>query len=184
MEDLRIEGVLVDIQTDLFKSFEYLKNVDIRIENFKTFFHQGNYWLKHLNEQVKVHLDDINEIKNRIAEYMKLRFEYSKNATSFDPIYEYPDEDICLFKDFPHDHLVYPMIVPGKKINCSCTIIWLLGYHFLYVGIKVYQYDYQENYDTTKLEYDNLDRSILYCVAFDFLENYKKCRFDNFHSAF
>ena len=43
MEDLRIEGVLVDIQTDLFKSFEYLKNVDIRIENFKTFFHQGNY---------------------------------------------------------------------------------------------------------------------------------------------
>jgi hypothetical protein len=179
IEDFRIEGVLVDIQSDLFKNFKFIKNVDIRIENFKAFFHRGNHWLKYLNEEVKINLYNINEINSRINEYMRLRFEYSKQATSFDRIYEYPEEDICLFKDFPHDHLVYPMIVPGKKINCSCTIIWLLKNYYLYVGVHVNQPDYEENYSINELRDGSFFENILYCVAFDFLENYKKCNFDD-----
>ena len=40
-----------------------------------------------------------------------LRFNYLKKEVSFDPIYEYPDEDVCLFKEFPHERLVFPLIV-------------------------------------------------------------------------
>ena len=35
------------------------------------------------------------------------------------------NEDICLFQDFPHSHLVYPFVFPEKKIECTCTLKWL-----------------------------------------------------------
>jgi hypothetical protein len=174
MENIRIEGVLVDIESDLLTNFIYLKYIDITIQNFRSFFHQGNNWLKYLNKGVKVDLNDMKSIKRRLNEKMLLRFEYTKQATSFDQIYEYPEEDFCLFKDFPHDHLVYPIIIPGQKINCSCTIIWLLKYYYFYTDLNVHIHDYIDNYNTLELEDTSLLGNILYCV-----DKFQKCGFDS-----
>ena len=50
----------------------------------------------------------------------------------------YPDTDICLFKDWPHNQGVFPMIIiaePFKitSFECTCTLIWLIQHakHYL-----------------------------------------------------
>jgi len=55
-----------------------------------------------------------------------------KAFQSFIDIYTYPNEDICLFKDFPHSHLVFAYIFPDEKLKCTCTLKWLNLYvkHF------------------------------------------------------
>jgi hypothetical protein len=41
--------------------------------------------------------------------------------------YAYPDEDLCLFKDFPHDSNVFVYIQnANKEYECTCTLVWLL----------------------------------------------------------
>ena len=47
---------------------------------------------------------------------------------NFGKIYEYPDTDICLFKDFPQNQLIFTQIIPGKRIKCTCTLLWLFKY--------------------------------------------------------
>ena len=97
--------------------------------NYREFYNKGNKWMKCLNKKVKVNLSDANEVDGMINEhYSVIRFQHRKNVSIINEIYEYPDEDFCLFQHFPHDHLVYPMLVPGKKIKCSCTVLWLIQY--------------------------------------------------------
>jgi hypothetical protein len=51
--------------------------------------------------------------------------------------YDYPDEDFCLFKYFPHSKLVFPIVKSNIELNCTCTIAWLIQYwRFSFKDIK------------------------------------------------
>ena len=69
-------------------------------------------WMNYLN------LNEKNEKPLQLKFNMRSEF-------SFDSIYEYPNEDLCLFKDFPHNRYVYPLIMPGRQLECTCTLYWL-----------------------------------------------------------
>ena len=127
---LRIHGVLQGIESDLFKEFTVLKNIDFQLDNFKEFFHSGIKWMICLNKNVRY----TNETEIIYQDLIILRFNYLKKEVSFDPIYEYPDEDVCLFKEFPHERLVFPLIVSGKQLNCTCTLMWLQLNSHIYEG--------------------------------------------------
>ena len=45
-----------------------------------------------------------------------------------DSFYWFPDSDLCFFRYFPHDQLVYPLFnnIGIIETNCSCTLLWLL----------------------------------------------------------
>ena len=43
----------------------------------------------------------------------------------FTRIYNYPNEDICLFREFPHHRSVMPCINPGQILPCTCTLKWI-----------------------------------------------------------
>jgi hypothetical protein len=131
---LRIHGVLRGIESDLFKEFIVLKNIDFQLDNFKEFFHSGIKWMICLNKNVRYS----NETEIIYKEMIMLRFNYLKKEVSFDPIYEYPDEDVCLFKEFPHERLVFPLIVSGKQLNCTCTLMWLQSNSQIYEGKVVF----------------------------------------------
>jgi len=64
-----------------------------------------------------------NKLKNRS---ILLQF-YDKSSDLTEP-YAYADIDLCLFKHFPHTQLVYPSILLGQQIECTCTLVWLLSY--------------------------------------------------------
>ena len=52
----------------------------------------------------------------------QLYIEFNDESAS----YAYADDDFCLFKNFPHMNLVFPIINTRRLLNCTCTLIWLL----------------------------------------------------------
>ena len=145
--ELKIYGIVDDIQYDLFKDFSRLQNIDLLISDFKGLFHKGNKWLSHLNSEVNVDLSNASDIESHMGRMLRLRFQYPKQLVSFDTVYDYPDEDLCYFKNFPHHRLVYPIVVPGRNINCTCTLVWLKYYSHLYEPYSMNETsDYALNY--------------------------------------
>jgi hypothetical protein len=128
-------------------NFESLNEIIFCLDNFREIFHQGNKWLADLNAHLKVNLNDVYEVRKNYKYSMVLAFGYRRNSVSFDTIYTFPNEDICLFKDFPHDRLVYPVIVPGEELTCTCTLKWIQMFIHLYAPrIVNFTYDYSVNY--------------------------------------
>jgi hypothetical protein len=69
-------------------------------------------------------MNDLN-FNSKKKEIFLIHFVYQKNAVSFDRVYTYPEQDICLFRHFPHERYVLPVIVPGRFLACTCTLKWL-----------------------------------------------------------
>ena len=63
-------------------------------------------------------------------------------ATKVQLDYTYPEEDFCLFKDFPHTQLVFPIIDSLHIHVCTCTLSWIVKYADMY-----------QKYDTERFEY-------------------------------
>ena len=57
--------------------------------------------------------------------------------------YLFPDEDFCLFVDYPHQKYIFPIILYNHLTNCTCTLKFLLK------NYKYYKYvlsDYFTNF--------------------------------------
>ena len=121
VKQLGITGVLNGIESNLFKSFVDLRVINIAVSNLREFFHTGNQWMSYLN----LNASNNNNNKSFMNIAIRLEFRHLTQIVSFDSFYHYPNEDLCLFKDFPHERYVYPLLVPGKRIECTCTIYWL-----------------------------------------------------------
>ena len=152
-----LTGIVYSIENDLFKNFEKIKLIILNIENFSTFFQSGLKWMTFLNQNINVELNDakqFDEYKNRA-----IIVQFFDPKLVFNIPYEYPNEDFCLFKDFPHNQLIYPAIVVAKQIECSCTIYWLIQYSKLYLNDDFSFYkvkmvtDYPFNFETYSIRY-------------------------------
>jgi hypothetical protein len=184
-----IYGSLNRIESGVLSHFEFLDVIIFRIDNLKEIFHQGNKWFKDLNKNVKVNLSDNNDVRNNYGFTMALIFIYLKYDFSFNKIYEYSNEDICLFKDFPHERLVYPVIEPGQELKCSCTLKWIQIYIHLYAPkIANFSYDYTVNYFNNITSSYKYPRTVYkYCrkggddLECDFQKLFSKCQifYDN-----
>lgn len=175
---LKMYGLLNNIEADIFSNFIYLKRIDLQVDNFKELFHRGNKWMRYLNSGINVDLNDQLDINKNIENFMVIRFKYKLNVSFINPIYEYPDEDFCLFQYFPHKHLVLPVLLPGKKLECSCTILWLIQYYSIYININYNQdYDENKNYHNYDLNEENIFYTISYCQNENFNTSLMKCNF-------
>lgn len=47
--------------------------------------------------------------------------------------FEYSDSDFCLFKNFPSNRFVYPIIKSRPALQCSCTVMWLIKNYKAYL---------------------------------------------------
>ena len=161
--EINVFGVVSRIDASLFKEFKLLRNLDLNTNNLRAFLHGDAKWMTYLNYYVRVNLSNLNEVTANIRKRMRLRFQYLKNRVSFDPVYEYPDVDLCLFSQFPHDRLVMPILVPGRKIDCTCTLLWLQSYYHFYSAEIALSGDYSDNYQAEVLS--NLKRTFKFCDA-------------------
>jgi hypothetical protein len=82
--NLKIYGVLLGIESDLFENFAILKNIDIVISNFEEFFNGDTSWMKHLNYEIKVDLNNSSQIAANLDNMFRLRFRYEREYVSFD----------------------------------------------------------------------------------------------------
>ena len=127
VEKLNIIGV-DRIETGIFVNFKNIQLLAIFLLNVKNLFHSGTNWLEDLNSELNVNLYDKEDIIENIDKYMAIKILNVEEDNTFFSIYKYPNEDLCLFKDFPHSHLVVPILKPRESISCTCTVKWLQMY--------------------------------------------------------
>jgi hypothetical protein len=171
VQRIGLAGILDGIESDLFLDFQNLKIIDLAISNLRELFHQGNKWMNYLNLNLSIsNRSGRVQFENRLI----IEFAYLKRSVSFDSIYEYPNEDLCLFKDFPHERLVYPIIVPGKRLECTCTLYWLQSKAHYYENEINIIFDYGLNYQQYN-DKNSLEKTFLFC---DESFNSTQCNFD------
>ncbi|CAF0975266.1 unnamed protein product [Brachionus calyciflorus] len=76
--------------------------------------------------------------------------------------YDYPEKDFCLFGNFPHKNLVFPIIHTKRPLNCSCTVIWLL-LNWKILDQFNYFKEVQMNTSSVSKCFVNIDQSIQKC---------------------
>ena len=143
-------GYFYDIQADLFVDFKRLKVAHIEADNLGVFFSHGIEWMSHLNSDLNQSLSQKTTTKDQKPVKLSARSiylifydnqNYERNhLVKLD--YSYPEEDFCLFRDFPHSQLVYPIIDTLHLKACTCTLSWLVKYAEMY-----------QKYDTEMFEY-------------------------------
>ena len=133
VEQIRVYGYILNIQYDLFKNFNYANTIILNTLKIRTLFHNGNGWLGYLRHSYQ---NSSLSIKYNVPKII-LTLVNSYLPNSLTDLYEYPDADFCLFSQFPHEKLVYPLIQPGRNvfINCSCTLLFLIQYSYSFVYI-------------------------------------------------
>lgn len=92
----------MNIERSLFKKFKFLRFVLIC----------KNLYI--LNDTFEKSDDTSNMSPDLLKNNFKIIFILQLGfieETSITSIYEFPDEDLCLFKDFPHAQLVLPIIL-------------------------------------------------------------------------
>lgn len=141
-----------EIDRNIFKDIR-VKSIRLEIINLKPLIHmKGLEWIYSINSGVNVgQLSRANwTLVNSTAAliWIKLTSSYLKQNLSFDEFvesyrmsyddykqydqqffpylsYNFPNEDICFFKSFPFNQLVF-MVIKGGYKNCTCTMKWLL----------------------------------------------------------
>jgi hypothetical protein len=135
VEEIELEYcILKGIDETLFNSsFHALKSFSIELENLDEFMKNktNKGWIKYLNGDVKVDLNNQLDILQKKSKQFLLTF-YDRFQE--DQRYDYPNEDLELYKDFPHNKLVFVRIFFNDEatLKCTETIKWLSKYWINY----------------------------------------------------
>jgi len=156
ISNLDIIGSVNKIDHSLFCSLIEIELISMNLDDLKSFFLNGIDWTKCLNGDG----DGKRMVFVRMLE----------NVSPFKREYEYPSEDLCLFKEFPHRQLVIPVIRNRQRIECSCTVLWLIkNFDLLY---KSPQFNFlYGNDDKLSMKYCSLESN----TQCNFTEKFKYC---------
>jgi hypothetical protein len=108
------ESSLMEIDEKLFDKFENIKMIQLRLNTFKGFFgYDKTDWTVYLNRS-----SSTDRNRQILIGFIDLSPSIS---------YKYPNLDLCLFKDWPHENNVFAYIQHSNELyECTCTIVWLL----------------------------------------------------------
>lgn len=115
---------LKSINNDIFALLKNLQMISLHIYNLNYVINNGIDWIRSINKGLNVDLHKNNH--NGFRE-VYIFFENSSENP-------FTDVNYCIFKDFPHQQLVVPLILDfiSNSSNCSCTVIWLIKYYYFY----------------------------------------------------
>lgn len=130
-------GPINMIDGNSFKALENLKTVSFSKEHYKDIIHKnGIEWMRVFNEHLDVDLSNFTQLEENY--YKRSHILISRISSGYEIRLSkiLPDEDFCLYKDFPFNQLVvlmeYSFFDPMLKfLNLSdytyysCTYLWL-----------------------------------------------------------
>ena len=157
MKSLEISGYIYSIQYDLFKYFDKLVEIRLSLNKLKEFHLNGNDWMHYLCYNKKSH--QVKGTNKPLKYNLLIVFDSFYASKQLVERYVYPDEDFCLFSHFPHDKLVLPKIYVDEKMNCSCTILFLIQFSHLYLDLSAnssqiyYYYTYSDRDGVGKISH-------------------------------
>lgn len=105
LKTLQVFGKLDSFDKDLLYKFPNLKYLSFEMVNFDEFISNAD-WFASLPNNLVLGLSDLRQ--------------------SFD----FSDQNFCLFKNFPQQRQIIPVLKSKSLINCSCTMIWLIKNSF------------------------------------------------------
>jgi hypothetical protein len=123
---------LAYIKEDTFKKLPSVKKFEINNVRLKDLLTYNRQWLKNLNyRMIPFDLDYVSLNDSMSQNIFQLMIWVNENEWDFND-----EKDICLFRNFPHQRLVFPFLLFSKPtLPCTCTIYWLYKHFPRYQGI-------------------------------------------------
>ncbi|CAF0826340.1 unnamed protein product [Brachionus calyciflorus] len=119
LNSLTIHNSDVILDDGLFRYFDSLFFIYLKLNDYKKFFKSTqNKWLLSYGSYKPIDFNDCFSITKKNG--MNFIYEIEFDA------YDFPNEDFCYFKDFPHQKLVFPVVKYNQNLKCTCTLIWLI----------------------------------------------------------
>ena len=123
-----IYGKVKKIDPKLFSTFKNITFLYLKLEYFRNLMHNnGLEWLKNINSDINVDLNNQTEIAENIQKRLKYIYHDCVKFPSLDEVF--PDEDFCLYADFPLSQFI---LVLKSRVelthfgnNFSCTYLWI-----------------------------------------------------------
>ena len=116
------------------KTFQLLPNtrlLELKNVKVKELLTRNRRWMKNLNYLMPSYDIDANALNISMASNIFQLLIWVDDDWVFND-----DKDICLFKNFPHNKLVFPFLLfPKPTLPCTCTIYWLYKYFTKYQAI-------------------------------------------------
>lgn len=132
VEYVVLGGKFNRIQPNTFVNFTKLKLIRLDIYFARNLLLKGFDWIRKINDNIKVKLEDRNQVLKFLNRSITIDIHHPDLATkdflqTADKIF--PDEDFCLYVNFPFDQLIRLSVSDGIdrnfKFNFTCT------YHFI-----------------------------------------------------
>lgn len=174
LNSLQITGNINSIQQNLFTKFSNIENFLFDGQNFRQQAHKTQLkWAKSINSDIKLNFSNVNEIfkKTNYFKFLNILFrdpgniDYGTHQSRFNLKNTFPDEDFCIYKDFPFDQLIffrfdiYNFYLESDQ-SLTCTFLWITHKLNLLILAK------PQLSESEKLKLKNL------------IENLKQCNFD------
>jgi hypothetical protein len=177
IKSIDLNGQITGIQDDLFKSFVGLRMIRIRMQNIQNILVGNNKWFDHLNFDLNIDPMNVTQVYNYDHRIIVIVFNQQYYKLTF---YGYPEQDFCYFKNFPHNKLVFPKLIPNYKSKCSCTELFLIQYSYLYSSsINYYLGKTPSKYYLSQYYIDGLINNIFtHCMNSSFKQALKNCNFE------
>ena len=173
---LQVDGNIEHFDENLFEIFDEIRSISVKSDELINFFHRGTKWLNSINRNL-----NFIEFRHNIHKLVTIEFAV-QGWSLFNKYYTFPNEDICLFKNFPHTQLVLPIIIfdPIKfdSNDCSCTHVWLVQYYKFYFTNNFTNFN---QYITLQPQYEDLfkNETVNKCLRNEqfFNEKFLSCNF-------
>ena len=136
-----INGKIKSIDSDVFVALKKITKIAFQSNYLKSLMHdkRGIEWIKNINKQITVNLTNKTEMDQNWENVKYLYFHCWNFIFTIHPSDVFPDEDFCLYKDFPFNQLVLLLQTCKTESNhdyfrkkLSCTYLWLIQYYSIY----------------------------------------------------
>jgi hypothetical protein len=122
VEKISISNQIEQIEVETFKPFKYLRHLTFNLYSVSDFIQKtGTVWMRNLNSPVKVDYKNGSELTVEKQFFLVLEPLYA--FLKYKPTF--PEEDFCLYKDFPHENYV---LLISSECRLTCTFMWLIQY--------------------------------------------------------
>ena len=148
-EGVSFSGQVNMIDGNSLNALENIMSIEFYKDNYRDMIHKnGIKWIRDLNPDLNVNLSISNlaeEIEETYVSQLKMIVLRSKSPLSNIHLSKvFPDEDFCLYKDFPFNQLVivtelandYILIefLNSTRQHYTCTYLWLAQYFHKFIN--------------------------------------------------
>ena len=133
-----LSGSFNNIDGNSLNLLKELNEICIAKKNFRDIIHKnGIKWIRDLNAHLDVNLSNFEELKKDYHQRREIQIGVFNSKTEIRSSKLFPDEDFCLYKEFPfnqlvilmeyaYDHKIFALLDSNRHYTCS--YLWLTQY--------------------------------------------------------